>query len=133
MNSIDDIMYMLSWDKPLEVQQQGIELSKNIKCINVFLQPCHKEHNKNVWDNCAFILSQRKDEELNPYLHSLFEWLQDMNWPGAECIFERLKNFKEDSLFTFVLDEIIEEARKLEDDIWLDTLLRLKSVCILSN
>ena len=33
---------------------------------------------------------QKKDEELAKYCIKLFEWLQDMNWPGAEIIFDRL-------------------------------------------
>ena len=121
MNSIDDIMYMLSWDKPLEVQQQGIELSKNIKCINVFLQPCHKEHNKNVWDNCAIILSQRSDQELKPYISELLEWLQDMNWPGAECIYQRLMDYKDSSWLIDMLDDAIDLARKTDEELWLNS------------
>ena len=32
----------------------------------------------------------RSDEELEPFLHLLLEWLQDMNWPGEDIIFNRL-------------------------------------------
>ena len=39
-----------------------------------------------------WILSERSDKELHPYLYQLLDWILDMNWPGAFCIWERLKN-----------------------------------------
>ena len=30
-------------------------MAKKVRCINVFLQPGHMGHCKNVWDNCAII------------------------------------------------------------------------------
>ena len=46
---------------------------------------------KSIWENCAKVLISKEDQELNLYLISMFQWLQDMNWPGAELIYERLK------------------------------------------
>ena len=122
MENIDTIMDMLDWNNPIEIQEKGRSLAKDIRCINVFLQPGHPGHGKNVWDNCATILSERSDQELKPYLYQLFKWLMDMNWPGAECIFQRLKEYKIDSMFEFVLNECIEEAKALGDLIWLNSL-----------
>ena len=91
MVNIDAIMALLDWNNSTEQQERGIELAKDVKCINVFLQPNQREYGKNVWDNCAKILSERSDAELSPYLVDLMRWLQDMNWPGAFCILERLR------------------------------------------
>ena len=87
MIDIDYIMGLLDWNKSIADQAEGIKIAENIENINVFLQPCSKNYNKNVWDNCAKILSARSNEELSPYMIELMEWLQDMNWPGAFCIF----------------------------------------------
>ena len=87
MVSIDYIMSLLDWNNSTEQQTQGIELAKRVKCLNVFLQPNNYCYGKNVWGNCAKILSARSNEELSPYLTELMMWLQDMNWPGAFCIF----------------------------------------------
>ena len=87
---IYDILDMLDWNKPLPVQQKGIMLAANIKDIHYFMQPLTLRHGKNVWDNCALIVTQRTDDELRPFLCNLFEWLQDMNWPGADRIYDRL-------------------------------------------
>ncbi len=43
-----------------------------------------------MWDNCARILYQKSDEELEPHLPKLFEWTSDLNWPGAQIILDRL-------------------------------------------
>ena len=53
MVNIDAIMALLDWNNSAEQQERGIELAKNVKCINVFLQPNQREYGKNVWDNCA--------------------------------------------------------------------------------
>ena len=71
---------------PSEIQIEGISLAKSIETIIPFIQPLTPKHNKNVWGNCAVIISERSDEEINPHLPEMLEWLQDMNWPGAFCI-----------------------------------------------
>lgn len=126
MYSIDEIMDMLDWNNPPEVQERGRMLAKEIRCINVFLQPMHEGHGKNVWDNCAMILADRSDSELRPYLHNLFAWLIDMNWPGGYCIWERLKLYADKEWFDYVLNICISEAKALGEDIWLDNLLEIK-------
>lgn len=116
--NIDEIMDMLDWNNTPEVQERGRELARNVRCINVFLQPRHPGHRKNVWDNCALVLSERTDQELSPYLYELFLWLEDMNWPGAECIFSRLMQYKRDSLFEYELKLCKAEAKALKKRNW---------------
>lgn len=122
MVNIDYIMNLLDWNNPERMQEKGRSLAREVSCINVFLQPCDKKYNKNVWDNCALILSERSDEELRPYLDQLFRWLEDMNWPGAECIYQRLQLYHKDRLFQSMLNESIHEAIALEKHIWLQVL-----------
>ena len=126
MYNIDEIMDMLDWNNSFEIQKKGRELSKEIRCINVFLQPLHLEHNKNVWDNCAMILAERSDKELHPYLYQLFDWILDMNWPGAFCIWERLKEYRDMEWFNYVLSDCIKEAKMLGEEQWLSNLLKLQ-------
>ena len=127
MLDIDTIMDMLDWNNPMEVQEKGRQFAKDIRCINVFLQPGHSGHGKNVWDNCAIILSKRTDQELTPYLDKLFEWLMDMNWPGAECILNRLKEFHGDkAIFSCILNDYIRAAELLGEENWLRVLVELR-------
>lgn len=122
---IDEIMDMLDENKPKEEQEKAYSIAKDIKCINVFLQPCHMEHNKNVWNNCARVLADRGDDELKPYLVELFRWLQDQNWPGFDIIKNRLKKYNHDKYFFYVLSESIAIAKALKDDVWLNNLREL--------
>ncbi|MBQ7232471.1 MAG: DUF5071 domain-containing protein [Bacillales bacterium] len=86
---IDDIFYMLSSEREADVQAEGIKEAKKIKNLSVLIQPMET---KMIWENCAKVLVSKTDQELEFYLSRLFMWLQDMNWPGADLIFQRLKD-----------------------------------------
>ena len=127
MVDIDYIMDLLDWNNSIEKQEQGVKLAKDVKCIHAFLQPDDPYYGKNVWDNCAKILSARSNEELSPYLIELMEWLQDMNWPGAFCIFNRLKGLVNEPLFQHSYTICLKYARALDDEVWESNLRMLKA------
>lgn len=85
---IDRIFEMLSWSNNEEIQELGIAEAKKIKNLSVLIKPIES---KSIWENCARVLIEKDDQELEMYLIELFYWLQDMNWPGAYLIFDRLK------------------------------------------
>ena len=127
MVNIDYIMDLLDWNNSIEKQEQGVKLAKEVKCINVFLQPGSHYYGKNVWGNCAKILSARSNEELSPYLIELMEWLQDMNWPGAFCILNRLKEMVNEQLFKHSYTICLKCANALDDEVWESNLKILKA------
>ena len=51
-----------------------------------------------AWECCAQVLCKKSDMVLEPYLSGPLEWLQDLNWPGALIILERLKIFSGEKL-----------------------------------
>lgn len=126
MINIDYIMSLIDWNKSITEQENGIKMAENIENINVFIQPCNKKYNKNVWDNCAKILSKRTDDELSPYLVELLEWLQDLNWPGAFCILDRLQKYADDFSFELAFNTCVKYAKALEDDVWESNLGMIK-------
>lgn len=130
--NIIDILDMLDWNKSDEIQAEGRYLAKNIKKITCFIQPLTPRHNKNVWDNCAIIISEKNDAELEPYLNELLEWLQDLNWPGAPCILKRLQKYFENKSSLSIIDIAIKKAKCLHDETWENNLNTLK-VLILGN
>lgn len=115
---MEEILDLLDWNMPSEVQAKGISLAREAKTIVPFLQPLTSKHNKNVWDNCAVVIAEKSDEELRPYLVELLEWLQDMNWPGAFCILDRLKKYADHDSLCKAVNVCIQEARKGCDEIW---------------
>ncbi|MCI9279549.1 MAG: DUF5071 domain-containing protein [Bacilli bacterium] len=87
----EELLKQLSWNTPKEVQEEAIKKLEKLKNLTPLFQPTTKECNKNVWDNCAKIIISKTDAELIPYMDNMFEWLQDMNWPGSWKILKRIK------------------------------------------
>lgn len=127
MMNVDEIICLLDWNKSLDEQAEGIKMAKQVENINVFLQPCPKNYNKNVWDNCAKVLSERTDKELSPYLVELLEWLQDLNWPGAFCIFDRLQKYADEASYNQALNTCFKYVQATQDDIWAYNLRMLEA------
>ncbi len=86
MCTINEVFDMLSSCVEADQKKGMIEASK-IKYLSVLIQPIE---DKSIWLNCARVLVTKTDDELIPYIVSLFEWLQDMNWPGSDLIYNRL-------------------------------------------
>ena len=125
MYNIDEVMDMLDCNNDVEIQEKGIELAKNVKCINVFILPKHSKCNKNVWENCAKVLANRTDKELQPYLIDILLWIEDMNWPGAIIIDDRLKKFHDMKMLSFAIKECVKRASATDNHIWLENLSEL--------
>ena len=126
MVNIDYIMELLDWNKTDSEQRYGIALAKNVQSINVFLQPCNSTINKNVWENCAIVLAEKSDEDLSPYLGELLAWLQDMNWPGAFRILNRLQEYSDTSSLNRIIGRCTQCARALGDVTWQNNLSLVK-------
>ena len=127
MIEITNILDMLDWNAPADIQSVGRAMARNIQVLEPFIQPLTPKYNKNVWENCAIILSEKNDEELKPYLPELLEWLQDMNWPGAFRIRDRLQRFSDKNKLQRAISICIEKSRDLGDEIWERNLLWLIS------
>ena len=117
MINIDYILSLLDWNNSDEEQEKGVKLAKDIKYISAFIQPGHP-YGKNIWDNCAKILAERDDKELEPHLIELLEWLQDMNWPGAFCILDRLQRYSDNKSLHSAINICIEKAKDCGDEVW---------------
>lgn len=88
---------MLSWNSTKEIQNKGIEEAKKVKDISIFIQP---EGDKSIWENCAKVIASKENEELRQYLKELFDWILDLNWPGALIILEKLKSMPANFIYS---------------------------------
>lgn len=131
MKSIDEIMDMLDWNNDEETQKQGVELGKQVKNFNVFILPCNSKHySKNIWDNCAEIICSKTLDEIDTYLYEILTWVQDLNWPGAFKIMDKMKEIKSEEYIASRLDKLIKIVEKIDDEmyeIWLENLREIKN------
>ena len=101
---IDTLYEMLDERKPIEVQEEAIREARKIKSLSVLMQPVEY---KLSWENCA-----------NNYTYEMLEWLQDLNWPGAFLIMERLEKM-DPQLLVHAFIYKVKQALLLKDTEWL--------------
>ncbi len=107
-----------------EVQKRGLEQADKVKYLSIFVLPTE---GKALWENCAKALSNKTDEELEPYLISILDWFKDANWPGFMIIYERLKKMPAKMLAHpyQIAVTIAQETRQDESKMWLTYLAGL--------
>ena len=107
-----------------EVQKEGVELAGDIKDLSIFILPTE---GKKLWENCARVLTNKTDEELEPYLFPIFDWFRDANWPGFMTIYERLKKMPARMIvcaYRFAIT-MAQETQRDESRMWLTYLAGL--------
>ncbi len=127
MKSIDQIFWMLSWDRDDKTQQEGIQEAQQTKYLSVFFRPIPIQpmECKAVWENCAKVIASKSDETLERYVLEMFEWLQDMNHPGAEVIYNRLLEMPLERI-TYSFQVSLKKSQALNDESWIHWLLAFK-------
>ena len=133
--TLDEIYETFMWrsdetqDEYEERIADAINEAKKYKYLHPFSPPLIPGNSISVGDPCARVIALKSDEELYPYLPVLFEWLQDINWPGATIIFDRLLQmpFSEIEKWYYYSHRQAEREVEQEDrTIWLLTLDALK-------
>ena len=117
---IDTILDMLNGlDNDTETQERGIEEGKKVRNLEAFIRPYCGGRGKSVWYNCARILSSKSDQELEPHIYNLLEWLADRDWPGYDIILQRLLEYKNAKDLSIVITWRVKEAIAEKDIKWL--------------
>ncbi|NLG26179.1 MAG: DUF5071 domain-containing protein, partial [Clostridiales bacterium] len=73
------------------------------------------------WDNCATLICELSDERLEALIPRLLVWLQDLNWPGACAIRNRLMALPI-SMLKRPLEITALYADLMNDDMWIEFL-----------
>lgn len=122
--TLDEIYESFIWDASYTDEEYESKVAVSInealkyKYLYPFIQPIIPEKSKCIWEPCARVIALKSDEELKPYLCLLFEWLQDLNWPGANVIFDRLLKMP----FVLLEDALNHskiQAERENDELWL--------------
>ena len=122
---IDELFDMLCWNSDEETQKRGIELAKDVKCFSVFLQPYGLEYGIGIWENCAKILSSYPDETLQYCSSGMLKWLENMTWPGAFIILDRLVAFSDTTFLSMHVVHCVKEALACDLQDWLYSMAAL--------
>lgn len=127
MNNINEIYKLLNWKSSVDEQVKGIRLARNLDDLSLLILPYANGESKGLWENCAKALSEISDDRLEKYLPSLLEWLQDLNWPGALIILDRLKVFNGKKLKKPYIERVTyaSNLNSEEGQMWLDYLSEL--------
>ena len=124
MDDIQNIYKMLDLENNNEIRARGLSLAKDIEDLSLLILP---PATPSVWECCAQVLCEKTDIVLEPYLDSILEWLQDLNWPGALIILDRLKVFSGEKLKNNFISRV-NYTKKLNNEeglMWLDYLSEL--------
>ena len=70
-----------------------------------------------VTDVSCIEIYTKNDEDLHLYYLHLFKWLQDLNWPGAYLIYDRLLCVSDEYLLT-AYKYSLSVAKKMQDSVW---------------
>lgn len=112
---IDTLYEMLDEEQPIEIQEAALREARKIKSLSVLMQPVEYKWS---WENCAKVICEKTDKELNSYKYEMLEWLQDLNWPGAFLIMERLEKMNPQLLLNATI-YAVKQALLLKDNEWL--------------
>lgn len=112
------ILQNMHWNKAEKVQKNAIQEAMNCKDISFLFQPINFS---SAWENCAVAICSIDDDRLEKHLKEMFEWLQDINWPGALTIVKRLYHFNKKTVSSYY-KEAVEKSLTSEYDGWTDYL-----------
>lgn len=109
----------LDWNSPKETQEKAISEFVSMVNLNpiVLVQPYGKEY----WENSALILCKIGFPGIENAIPYLFNWLQDINWPGSLTIMKLLKSLPKNSIIRH-LETAASQAYYSSDEIWLSNL-----------
>lgn len=119
-----NIIDMLSWNRSEKIQKEGrylINQKPNFDYKTLILP----DGRKDCWTECAVIICELDNCNIIKLLPDLFVWLQDMNWPGAKEISERLSKIPK-SIISSIVEEAIAIAIRMDDEQWASNIRTMK-------
>jgi hypothetical protein len=80
----------------------------------LFLQP----NGKAYWSKSAVLLERLGYPRIVPVIDGLFDWIKDMNWPGANIVQRILLSIPDDVFFGYY-QKAVKNAIETNDEDWL--------------
>jgi len=116
------LLRRLSWDTPEETKQAAMRELEQLDedKFSVLLQP----NGKGCWENAAIILKRIGYPRIRKIIPGLFEWLQDINWPGTDIVIDILANIDKKEILPYIENYLIKAAKE-NDDPWITGIKQL--------
>ena len=119
-----DYIKKLDWNLDRKIQLKAVEEIKSL-CdfdYSLLIQPLGKQ----LWENSAAILCSIDNKLLDrQIILGLFDWIQDLNWPGADIVFAYLKAQLSNHNIYAVWKDKLQQAIDQQDYDWLTNLKML--------
>jgi hypothetical protein len=108
---LNEYIKNLNSEEPQYLQDYAISRLINIEDskLHLLLQPISKSH----WKNAATVLKEIGYPRVKAIIPGLLQWIQDINWPGAQEIVDLLVTI-DDKIVPYV-----KQALKSGDGIWI--------------
>ncbi|UYZ37905.1 DUF5071 domain-containing protein [Clostridium beijerinckii] len=122
LEDINVLINKLDWNTPIDSQKEAINklLSIDNNDVGLLIQPMEQKY----WDNSAKVLKKIGYPRNKLAIPGLLEWLQDLNWPGAQTAMETLQKVEVFELLPY-LETAIQKAVEENDDMWIMALKEL--------
>ena len=116
-NEFNELIDRLSWNEDPVGQNEAIALlvaAGDRLDLSLVLQ----KGDKSCWQNEARVIQVLGYPRFREVIPAMLEWLQDLNWPGANEIVEALARMPKDALAGYI-SQAAERAMAEEDAEWL--------------
>ena len=119
----NELLKDLMWGADAFKQEKAIKILSSMEDLNleILLQP---SLGKGCWENVAKVLYIVGYPRVMEVIDGLFEWLQDMNWPGVDIVIEILKLIPKE-IFIENLEKCVKKAINEKDEEWIYSLAQL--------
>jgi len=121
----DDVMKLISkldCNGDIYAQEDAIKQLTQIddKFVSLLVQPMDKKY----WENSAKVLKAIGYPKNKDAISGLFQWLKDLNWPGAWTAMETLQSIELTALHLH-LESAVKCAIEENDEMWIMALKEL--------
>ena len=124
-DKINKYLIDLDWNQSPHVLNEAMEHLVNLideSNVRLLLQP----YDKPWWKNSAIVLTRIDSELVKLLFPEILEWIQDLNWPGADIVFGLIIDIVDDKI-RLIIDETIVKAKEINDSTWIYSLELLKN------
>ena len=106
---INDIYAKLSFGETEMIEELSDLVARDPCDIIFFLQTPTR---KDLWHSEASVIVRQDDSIIERYIMNLLDWLFDLNWPGADLLYDRIVKMPANSKIDRAITETIAYASK---------------------